>query len=250
MAWMSKPKDRTDPIDPIIALDVPTRFHALAMISRLGDLCRFYKIGSELFTSEGPDVVRAVRDTGADVFLDLKFHDIPNTARSACRSAARLGVRLLTVHASGGGTMLAAAREGAEEGSGDGRPPCGVLGVTVLTSLDAAALGSAWGRDDVDVGREVLRLAEHAALAGLHGIVCSGAEAPTVRAVYGDRLATLVPGIRPAGADRQDQTRVVTPEAARAAGARYVVVGRAVTGAADPVTAMRGIREALSLGLA
>src|SRR4051812_26849999 len=144
---------------PIVALDYSTAEPALALARHLSDRCRFYKVGSELFTAAGPGIVRALREElEADVFLDLKFHDIPNTVAGAVRSAARLGARLLTVHASGGAPMLAAARQAADEVTGGA---CGVLAVTVLTSLDAAVLGAAWGRSDIiDMEREVLRLAE------------------------------------------------------------------------------------------
>ncbi|HVZ77065.1 MAG TPA: orotidine-5'-phosphate decarboxylase, partial [Gemmatimonadaceae bacterium] len=222
------------------ALDVPTQDAALALVRTLGDQCRFYKIGLELFAAEGPRVVRAVRDAGADVFLDLKFHDIPNTVRGAVRSAAALGVRLMTVHAAGGVAMLQAAQDGA---AGTG---CELLGVTVLTSLDAPSLAAAWGRDRVDVRVEVLRLAGLAAEAGLHGVVCSGHEAAEVRLAYGGRLATLVPGVRLAGDGAQDQARVVTPRAAALAGARYVILGRTVTAAADPKAAMVRVAEDLA----
>lgn len=228
----------TPPI-PIVALDVPTAADALALVARLGESCRFYKIGSELFTREGPAVVRAVRARGCDVFLDLKFHDIPNTVREAARAAASLGVRLLTVHASGGAAMLRAAVEGAG-------PECGVLGVTVLTSLDAAELGAAWGKDDVLVDQEVLRLAGLVAAAGAHGIVCSGREAAAVHATFGDQLALLIPGIRLAGGASHDQARTATPAAAARAGARYLILGRAVTAAPDPVAAMAQVNEELA----
>lgn len=219
---------------PIVALDVPTAIDAMAIVRRLGESCRFYKVGLELFTAEGPAVVRALREGGSDVFLDLKFHDIPNTVRGAARSAAALGVRLLTVHAVGGRGMLDAAVEGAGEG-------CGVLAVTVLTSMDAASQAAVWGRDGLRVVDEVLRLSDLARAAGAHGIVCSGAEAAAVRARHGDALRLLVPGIRLAGGDSHDQARVVTPAAAAAAGASYLVLGRAVTAAADPRSAMAGV---------
>jgi orotidine-5'-phosphate decarboxylase len=223
---------------PIVALDVPTLPDALAIVARCGDLCGFYKVGSELFTAEGPDVVRALRELGHEVFLDLKLHDIPNTVRAAARSVARLGASLVTVHASGGEAMVRAAVEGA----GDA---CGVLAVTVLTSLDAEAVATAWGRSDaVAIDAEVRRLAGVAARAGAHGVVCSGHEAALVRATYGDALAPLVPGIRFADGGAHDQVRVVTPAAAVAAGARYLVVGRAVTEAADARVALaRVVRE-------
>ena len=178
---------------PIVALDVPSTKDALRLAARLGERCKFFKVGSELFTASGPDVVRALREeVGADIFLDLKFHDIPNTVAAAVRSAVALGVRLLTVHASGGLPMLEAAQQAA---SAEGTAHCGVLAVTALTSLDPAVLAAAWGRTDtLEMEREVLRLAALAAEAGLHGIVCSGAEVASVRARFGDRLAPLVPG--------------------------------------------------------
>jgi orotidine-5'-phosphate decarboxylase len=225
---------------PIVALDVSTRNEALAIAAELGDSCHFYKVGSELFAAEGPSVVRALLDRGADVFLDLKFHDIPNTVAGAVRSAAALGVRLLTVHASGGLPMLRAAQE--EAGS-----RCGILGVTVLTSFDSQTLARAWGRDRVTIADEVLRLAGDARDAGLHGVVCSGAESGVLSAAY-PSLALLVPGIRLAGGDAHDQQRVVTPAAAQAGGARYLVLGRAVTAAADRRGAMEGVLAELSGG--
>lgn len=230
---------------PIVALDFGSADEALALVERLGENCRFYKVGSELFTAAGPSVVRALQDAGADVFLDLKFHDIPNTVAGAVRSAATLGIRLLTVHASGGPTMLRAAQEAADSAASAGGR-CQLLAVTVLTSFDARGLAATWGREDVDVEREVVRLAGEAAQAGLHGVVCSGAEAAAVRAAHGDRLALLVPGIRLAGGSSHDQRRVMTPAAAQAAGARYVILGRAVTAAADPKRAMATVVAELS----
>jgi orotidine-5'-phosphate decarboxylase len=223
-------------VTPIVALDVPDSRSADRLVDALGERCSYYKVGSELFTAAGPGVVQSLRARGASVFLDLKFHDIPNTVRAAVRSAARLGVQLVTVHIAGGGAMLEAAAEGAAEG-GD----CRVLGVTVLTSLDEAAAGVVWGREVRDMPAEVMRLAQVAVDAGLHGIVCSGAESAAVRAKFGDRLATLVPGIRLAGAAQQDQSRVVTPRAAAEAGAHYIVLGRAVTAAASPRQAMESV---------
>jgi orotidine-5'-phosphate decarboxylase len=223
---------------PIVALDVANTTAALSIVDTLGDLCRFYKVGSELFTAEGPTVISHLRDRGCDVFLDLKYHDIPNTIRGAVRSACALGVRLLTVHASGGREMLDAAVEGAA-----GR--CGVLGVTVLTSMDSASLGEMWGRSVTDVHEEVLRLAGAARRAGLNGIVCSGEEAAEVHSRHGDMLEVLVPGVRLAGGDVQDQKRVVTPAQAVAAGASYIVIGRSVTSAPDPRAAMAEVRSAV-----
>ena len=219
---------------PIIALDVASANEALRVVALLGERCRFYKIGSELFTAAGPDVVTRVRATGSDVFLDLKLHDIPNTVRGAARSAAAVGARLLTVHAAGGRAMIEAAVEGGGEA-------LGVLAVTVLTSFDQNSLGEAIGRPAVVVADEVLRLAGVAAEAKAHGVVCSGAEAGRIRDRFGDRLAVLVPGIRLAGGAAHDQRRVVTPGEAAGAGARYIVVGRAVTAAPDPQAAMDAI---------
>ena len=235
---------------PIVALDVPTAADALTLARTLGSSCRFYKVGSELFTAAGPAVVHALQDeVGADVFLDLKLHDIPHTVAGAVRSAAALGVRLLTVHASGGRAMLDAAQEAAQGAAARGSA-CDLLAVTVLTSFDGPSLGAAWGREReaMVVEREVLRLAADAAGAGLHGIVCSGAEAAAVRGAHGDRLALLVPGIRLAGGSAHDQRRVMTPAAAQAAGARYLILGRAVTAAANPQRAMQTVLAELASG--
>ncbi|MBV9879364.1 MAG: orotidine-5'-phosphate decarboxylase [Gemmatirosa sp.] len=227
--------------EPIVALDFADRRTALSFVDQVGDGCRFYKVGLELFTAEGPGVVAAVRERGPRVFLDLKLHDIPNTVAGAVRSAARLGASLLTVHATGGSTMLRAAADAAA-GSG-----CDLLAVTVLTSLDADAAASVWGRPVPRLEDDVVRLAGLAADAGLHGVVCSGQEAALVRARWGPTLATLVPGIRRAGAGVDDQARIVTPAMAAAAGARYVVLGRAVTAAADPAAALASIVAELAL---
>jgi len=224
---------------PIIALDVPNGEDALEMVEYFGGLCRFYKVGNELFTAAGPAIVQALRARRCDVFLDLKFHDIPNTVAGGVRNAAAMGARLVTVHASGGRAMLEAAVTAAGT-------QCGVLAVTVLTSLDAKDVDEAWGRQGVDVSTEVLRLAQLAADSGCHGIVCSGQEAGRIRERFGDRLATLVPGIRAAAGAADDQVRVVTPEGVRNAGARYAVVGRMVTAAEDRRAAMEQVRAALT----
>jgi len=223
---------------PIVALDVPSADDALRLVELLGDRCSFYKVGSELFTREGPGIVRALTGRGCEVFLDLKFHDIPNTVRQSAAAAADMGVRLLTVHASGGPRML----EQAVAGAGNG---CGVLAVTVVTSLDAPTLAATWGREEVDVLAEVLRLSDLAQTAGAHGIVCSGLEAAAVRSRHGEALRSLVPGIRLGGGAAHDQARVVTPAEAREAGAAYLVLGRAVTASADPVAAMEQVNAAL-----
>jgi orotidine-5'-phosphate decarboxylase len=223
---------------PIVALDVRDAGSALALVRRLGDSCAFYKVGGELFTACGPAVVEAIGREGKQVFLDLKFHDIPNTVRSASRSAASCGASLITVHAIGGRAMISAAVEGA----GDG---CGVLAVTVLTSLDQSALSEALGRTVVSVSDEVSRLARAAGEAGAHGVVCSGHEAARISVEHEGRLATLVPGVRLAGDSVNDQSRVVTPADAANAGATYVVLGRTVTAAPDPMAAMTRIMAEL-----
>lgn len=218
---------------PIVALDFPDAERAMTLVQTLDEKCRFYKVGSELFTASGADIIQWLRDTGCDVFLDLKFHDIPNTVAGAMRNVAKMGVKLTTVHASGGSKMMQAAVEAAGQS-------CGVLAVTILTSLDDAGLREAWGRDRVDVENEVLRLAELARSAGVHGIVCSGHEVEAVSSRHGKALKILVPGIRLPGDAIGDQARIVTPQSAAAAGATYIVIGRSVNAAANP-------REAMSL---
>jgi len=224
----------------ILALDVPSAADALRLVEEFEGRCDFYKVGLELFTAAGPALVSELRARGVDVFLDLKLHDIPNTVRQAARRAAALDVRLLTVHASGGEAMLSAAVDGAG-------PGCGILGVTVLTSLAPSELAAAWGRGPwIDIRSEVLRLSELAADAGAHGVVCSGAELGAVVERFGGRLAPLVPGLRPAGAASNDQVRIVTPEAAASQGARYLIIGRAVTEAPSPRLAWDAIAEAVN----
>lgn len=227
---------------PILALDVSSANEAMELVAELGETCRFYKVGGELFTAAGPDVVHRVRASGADVFLDLKYHDIPNTVRGAVRSAAAQGVRLVTVHAIGGEAMIWAAVEGAADSS-----RCGVLAVTLLTSLSEAEAAVLWDRrEGFRTEDEVLRLAGIAAKAGATGVVCSGKEARAVKERFGDQLSVLIPGIRLAGAPTQDQSRTVTPTEAAGTGAEYVVVGRAVTAAGDRRRSMRELVEQLS----
>jgi len=238
IATRSAPPARGSRPIPIVALDFPRADVALAMVDRLGDTCRFYKVGGELFTAAGPQVVQALRALGNDVFLDLKLHDIPKTVEGAARSAAEIGAKLLTVHATGGREMLAAAVEGAGE-------RCGVLGVTILTSLDAAMLRSAWGRKTLEVYGEVLRLAGECASVGAHGVVCSGLEASKIGAKYGDKLKLLVPGIRAAGAQTDDQKRAVTAAEAAQAGANYIVLGRMITQAKDPKSELMAVMRSI-----
>lgn len=226
----------------IVALDVPTFDAAKTVVERLGNACDFYKVGLELYAAAGPRMITWLREREKSVFIDLKAYDIPNTVRGVARSAAALGASLLTVHAAGGESMVRAAVEGAGAQDGSG---CGVLAVTVLTSFDSRSYADASGRADVDIDAEVRRLSAVAARAGAHGVVCSGQEARAVRDAFDGRLRTLVPGIRLSGGDAHDQARVVTPQDAAAAGAAYIVLGRAVTGATDPVAAMREARNGL-----
>ena len=223
---------------PIIALDVPSLDAARALVERLGPEADYVKVGLELFTAEGPRVVEWLRAQGTRVFLDLKLHDIPNTVRGAARSAAAMGASLLTVHGYGGVPMVEAAVEGAGAETG-------ILVVTVLTSFDAVALGVALGREAPEMGAEVLRLAAVAERSAAHGIVCSGHELRAVRSTY-TRLRPLVPGIRLAGGEAHDQARITTPLQASGDGAAYLVLGRAVTAAADPAAVLRDIRRSLS----
>ena len=224
---------------PIVALDVPDAERAKGLVRQLGDSCSFYKVGGELFTAVGPDIVGWIRSEGKRVFLDLKFHDIPNTVRSASRSAAASGASLITVHGMGGSAMISAAVEGAGA-------QCGVLAVTVLTSLDAGKLSEALGRTVASVSDEVIRIAGLASQAGAHGVVCSGHESARIVSEYAGQLATLVPGVRLSGDAANDQSRVVTPADAARSGARYIILGRTVTAAKDPVSAMHRAVEELS----
>lgn len=225
------------PPEVVVALDVPSLSAARDLVNRLGPSADFYKVGLELFTAEGPRVVEWLRGEGKRVFLDLKLYDIPNTVRGAAKSAAAMGVSLLTVHGYGGAAMVDAAVEGAGANTG-------VLVVTVLTSFDSPSLAATLGRDVPEMGAEVLRLAQLADSAGAHGLVCSGHELRSVRGSY-PRLKPLVPGIRLAGGATHDQARVVTPESAAADGAVYLVLGRAVTAAAAPADVLAEVRAKL-----
>jgi len=223
----------------LVALDVEGLADADRLLDRLAGLVGACKIGAQLFTAAGPAAVEHARKRGFRVFLDLKFHDIPNTVAGAVRAATRLGVRMLTVHASGGVTMMrAAAAAAAAEGPGVPRPLC--LGVTVLTSLDRAELQRDLGLAR-SVEAHVLHLAERARAAGLDGCVASPREVRPLRNLLPPSWIIVTPGVRPAGGATDDQARTATPAAAIAAGADYVVVGRSITGAADPAAAARAI---------
>jgi orotidine-5'-phosphate decarboxylase len=227
---MSDPRQRL-----IIALDVSTAAAAQKIVAAVGDSAFTYKVGMQLYTAEGPQVVRDLVASGRHVFLDLKYHDIPNTVAAAVREAAGLGVSMLTVHASGGGKMLRAATQAAKSVN----PALMVLAVTVLTSMDDSDLDilGVHGR----VVDQVLRLAALALADECHGVVASAREASQLRNKLGDDFAIVSPGVRPAGVSHGDQARVVTPEEAMAAGATHIVVGRPITEAADPAAEARAI---------
>ncbi|MGB8731671.1 MAG: orotidine-5'-phosphate decarboxylase [Candidatus Sulfotelmatobacter sp.] len=219
----------------IVALDVSTAVAARKIVTAVGDSALTYKVGMQLYTAEGPQLVRDLVSSGRRVFLDLKYHDIPNTVATAVREAAQLGVSMLTVHASGSQRMLRAAVDAARTVS----PSLIVLGVTVLTSMDESDLEKIGVPGTVT--DEVLRLARLALASGCQGIVTSAREAAKLRAELGDEFALVTPGVRPAGSGHEDQVRVVTPAEAIAAGASHIVVGRPITGAADPAAAARAI---------
>jgi len=231
----------------IVALDLPSADAALRLAEKLRDHVGMFKVGSELFTAEGPLLARFLSATAKKVFLDLKFHDIPNTVRAATRQAAQLGVGLLNVHASGGRKMMEAALEGAGEGGGAGKRPL-VVAVTVLTSLESQDL------DELGVSgtpeEAVVRLARLAQQAGLDGVVASAREIAAIRRACGARFLIVTPGIRPATAAANDQVRVATLERAIQAGADYLVVGRPITEASDPVAAADAIVAEMERGLA
>jgi orotidine-5'-phosphate decarboxylase len=219
----------------IVALDVPTAAAATALADRLEGQCDWFKVGLELFTAAGPAVLEPLLRRGRRVFLDLKFHDIPNTVAAAVRSSAALGVHMLTVHAAGGPAMLGAARAALE---GVAHPP-ELLAVTVLTSMDAAQLSAIGIR--AAPAEQVDRLARIALAAGFRGFVASPQETAQLRALAGPEAILVVPGIRPAGADSGDQKRIATPAQALRQGAGYLVVGRPITQAPDPARAAEAI---------
>ena len=220
--------------DVIVALDYPSADEALAMVEQLGQPATFYKVGLELYTRGGPSVVESLAALGKRVFLDLKLHDIPNTVAGAVRSASELGVDLLTVHTAGGPAML----EAAAEASG---PDMRILGVTLLTSLTSTDLEVVWGREIRSIREEVGRLTDLAVACELDGVVASALEVSWIRNRVEQDFLVVTPGIRPTGADRGDQRRVATPADAVSAGSDYLVVGRPVTQADDPVAALAAL---------
>ncbi|MEB2326157.1 MAG: orotidine-5'-phosphate decarboxylase [Pseudomonas sp.] len=219
----------------IVALDFPSQNAALALAQQLDPaLCRV-KVGKELFTRCGPAVVEALRARGFEVFLDLKFHDIPNTTAMAVKAAAELGVWMVNVHCSGGLRMMATCRETLDKIGG---PAPLLIGVTVLTSMEQADLADLGL--DIAPQEQVLRLAGLAARAGLDGLVCSAQEAQPLKAQY-PQLQLVTPGIRPAGSAQDDQRRILTPAQAMAAGSDYLVIGRPIAQAADPAQALAAV---------
>jgi orotidine-5'-phosphate decarboxylase len=228
----------------IVALDFANPMRALSLADRLDPHDCGLKVGKEMFVVAGPEPVRWMVARGFNVFLDLKFHDIPNTVAQACAAATRLGVWMLNVHAAGGRAMLKAARDAvAATAAETGLTRPLLTAVTVLTSLDQAALHDTG--IDADAGRHALRLAALARDCGLDGVVCSAVEAPSMRSAFGPDFALVTPGVRPAGSARDDQARIVTPEEAAENGANYLVVGRPITAAADPVAALAAINRAI-----
>lgn len=219
----------------IVALDYSQAAPALALAQRLEpSLCRL-KVGKELFTAAGPQLVEQLQQRGFDVFLDLKFHDIPNTTAQACKAAAALGVWMVNVHASGGRRMMEAAREGLANFA---RPPK-LIAVTVLTSMSQADLAEL--SIAVTPAEQVLRLAGLAQASGMDGVVCSAQEAAELRKRAGPDFCLVTPGIRPANAAADDQFRIMTPRAALDAGSSYLVIGRPITQAPDPLQALHDI---------
>ncbi len=232
----------------VLALDLDDAAEALALTDRLKDHVGLFKVGHQLFTACGPDIVRRIVDRGCRVFLDLKYHDIPNTVARAAGEAVKLGVAMFNVHALGGLAMMQAAGAAAvEEASRRGTVPPIVLAVTVLTSMEERNM-----RQELKIARSLPRMVVHfarmAQRAGLHGVVASPQEIRLLRRGIRGDLVILTPGVRPLGADRNDQKRVMTPAEAVRAGADFIVVGRPVLRAADPAAAARMVLDEISLG--
>ena len=231
----------------IVALDVPSADAALRVAQELQKYVGMFKVGKELFTAEGPRVVRNLMAAGSQIFLDLKFHDIPNTVRGAAQQAAMLGVSLLNVHASGGRKMMEAAMEGVRAASARGLPPARVLAVTALTSLNAADLAEIGFQGTPE--EVVVRLARLARSAGVDGVVASPREIAVIRRACGPDFLIVTPGIRPETGAADDQARTATPESAIRAGADYLVIGRPITGAPNPAAAAEAIAAEIEQAL-
>lgn len=221
----------------IVALDFQTAEEALDFIKPLSpEMCKL-KVGFELFVAAGPDFVRRIIDMGFDVFLDLKFHDIPNTVAAACQSAAKLGVWMMNVHASGGDRMMLAAKQALQEIDS----PAKLIAVTVLTSMDDSQLAAT--NVQVSPQDQVKHLAQLAKQSSLDGVVCSAQEAKLLRSILGDDFLLVTPGIRPAGSEQGDQHRIMTPADANAAGVSFIVVGRPITQSDNPVAVIEQINR-------
>lgn len=219
----------------IIALDYPTAEQALHFIKPLSPkLCKL-KVGFELFVAAGPDFVKQIVDQGYDVFLDLKFHDIPNTVASACKSAGSLGVWMMNVHASGSYKMMSAAKQALIDSNSQAK----LIAVTVLTSMDRAQLNAV--NIETSPKNQVKHLSLLAQQSGLDGVVCSAQEAQMLRQEMGDNFLLVTPGIRPQGSDSGDQSRIMTPTEARREGVSYIVVGRPITQAENPLAVIKQI---------
>lgn len=222
----------------ISALDLPELAQALAMVDRIGPQVEWYKVGKQLFTHYGPQVLQELKARKKKVFLDMKYHDIPNTVANAIRSGALIGGDIIDVHAFGGPAMLEAAAQAMKETGAR------VIAVTVLTSMDQAQLEAVGVHASPQ--EQVLRLAKLARQAGLSGVVCSALELPLLRKELGEEFLTVVPGIRPAGAAAGDQKRIMTPRQAQEAGADFIVVGRPILAAPDPAEAAAKILQELA----
>ncbi|QPG06904.1 orotidine-5'-phosphate decarboxylase [Salinimonas marina] len=224
----------------IVALDYASKEQALAFVEQLDPaLCRL-KVGKEMFTLFGPEFVRTLVQKHFDVFLDLKFHDIPNTVAKACKAAAELGVWMVNVHASGGQPMMEAARQAIADSA---HPQTRLIAVTVLTSMDQAQLDQVAG--GISTNDQVKKLALLTQAAGLDGVVCSAQEATMLRGCVDESFLLVTPGIRPAGSDAGDQKRIMTPTQAMQSGVSYLVMGRPVTQALDPLQVLKDINHSL-----
>lgn len=226
---------------PILALDFPGEAEVFNFLKHFNEPL-FVKIGMELYMQEGPDIVRKVKDLGHDIFLDLKLHDIPNTVGSAMKGLAKLGVDLVNVHAAGGRPMMEAALEGLEAGTPAGSERAALIAVTQLTSTTEEQM-QAEQKIALSLQESVLHYASVTKQAGLNGVVCSVHEAKAIAEVCGEDFLRVTPGIRLAGGDAHDQKRIATPDGAKRDGSSLIVVGRAVTGAQDPVAAYKIVSE-------
>jgi orotidine-5'-phosphate decarboxylase len=225
----------------IVALDFDDAAKAMALVDKLDPAACKLKVGKEMFTLFGPELVKSLIAKGFDIFLDLKFHDIPNTVAKACKAAAEMGVWMVNVHASGGMEMMKAAKKAI---AGSSHPQTKLIAVTVLTSMDQAQLNDVV--PEVSPAEQVKKLAQLTAGSGLDGVVCSAKEAVMLRETHTDDFLLVTPGIRPAGADVGDQKRVMTPVDAIDAGVSYLVMGRPITQAENPLAALQAVNQSLA----